>query len=914
MWSPDDSMILSSCHDGFFRLFKVDDQETIKTSTGPHSGHLWAVAFSENQDQFVTVGHEGKVVLWDLEQMIEHNKEKTVLEGHHGPILSCAFSCDAKQIVTVSADRTVRAWKCDVDLFEYSLTYAHECLLERQAEQRKKAELKDILERSAKGWSNAGAAKVILEKMAHPLGIHVVVFSPSGEHLVTGSEDCQIIFWSINKQQATRTLNGHEAPIAAIKFVPSGEQLASGCNGGVIILWEVATGRRLHTFTEHSDHIRSLDFNRSGSRMVSSSDDRSVKLWCLDDPYAGLERTPGLTIYSDSEAESENESISNNGSVKAGGGHGDRDQTRTNGTKGSPSDSKKSNEKDDELKEGLTLEEQLKRARNQREGQVLFKAYDENQSLVMQSLRFDRVVYSVAYSPDSKSVVTGSADSLIRVFGYEDKNENALVERVMIPREGQDSKDIHRSFVKSVMFDRESRRILSSGVDGTIKLWSARNGLLLRTFVGHTQETKQVCISPDNKAVLSCSLDETCRMWNLDTGEELFQIKHNHCIFSVNFSVDGKFIATGAHDGEFKVWEKDQVDYEKKPLRGWPRIRELLRRIRRLRSSPIGLAQDGRRVCLISKVHMLDGKPEKVGEVKDETQWITVENMVTGARDYQFALPEPAEYCTINETGEMIIFGRGTRLRVFLHGEQTYSTTKAHNAGIRDMRLSEDGVFLATGSEDNNCRVWRPTEEGILVRVKTLKGHLSGVRCVCFSPNGRYLATGSSDLCVKLWTVETWKIAITFKAHTNFLTALAFDVDGEKLCTAGEDSTIRIWALSREITTRKPPVERVRIRHIPSPVLTCDFTECGTRVVGVTQGRHIYVWHALKGSIMCHWEFLPFDPDAYQNSVWRCALLSLHNTLNAVMVTDATGNTFKFVLMSVSKPKDQATLLAEFYK
>jgi WD40 repeat protein len=56
VWSPDDSMILSTCHDGHFRLFSVEDQDTIKASTGPHLGHLWAAAWSATQDTFVTVG------------------------------------------------------------------------------------------------------------------------------------------------------------------------------------------------------------------------------------------------------------------------------------------------------------------------------------------------------------------------------------------------------------------------------------------------------------------------------------------------------------------------------------------------------------------------------------------------------------------------------------------------------------------------------------------------------------------------------------------------------------------------------------------------------------------------------------------------------------------------------------------
>jgi len=74
------------------------------------------------------------------------------------------------------------------------------------------------------------------------------------------------------------------------------------------------------------------------------------------------------------------------------------------------------------------------------------------------------------------------------------------------------------------------------------------------------------------------------------------------------------------------------------------------------------------------------------------------------------------------------------------------------------------------------------------------------------------------------------------------------------------------------------------------------------------------VWHALNGTVLAHWEFQPFDPDGYQNSVWRHAVLSLNNTLNAVLITDATGNTFKFVLMSIGKPKDMTDLLADSYK
>jgi len=70
VWSPDDRMILSTCHDGYFRIFSVDDQQTIKASTGPHLGHLWAAAWSSTQESFVTVGTWFGAVLTSLDFLL----------------------------------------------------------------------------------------------------------------------------------------------------------------------------------------------------------------------------------------------------------------------------------------------------------------------------------------------------------------------------------------------------------------------------------------------------------------------------------------------------------------------------------------------------------------------------------------------------------------------------------------------------------------------------------------------------------------------------------------------------------------------------------------------------------------------------------------------------------------------------
>jgi len=326
----------------------------------------------------------------------------------------------------------------------------------------------------------------------------------------------------------------------------------------------------------------------------------------------------------------------------------------------------------------------------------------------------------------------------------------------------------------------------------------------------------------------------------------------------------------------------------------------LLRKIVKLKPVPIGLSPDGRTCCSIKRVMRLDLIHQPI--TSEKQQELTVEHTVTSQKHYSFVLENAAEMAVITDDGCHVIVARGVTLQAYNNGELVFETNKAHKACMNDMRLSEDGQLMATASDDRRARVWRITDEGGLSRVKTLDGHVGAVKCVCFSPNSQFLATGSQDQCIKLWDTTSWKALVTMKAHNNVITAVAFDSPGLKMLSGSDDSTIRVWELPYKVTGRTPPVEIVRIRSIKSTVLTTDFTDDGTRVVGVLQARKIYVWHATEGTPLCWWQFMPFDPALYGDALWRTALLSLTDVLNAVVVGDTGGNTFTFALLGITNP------------
>ena len=65
--------------------------------------------------------------------------------------------------------------------------------------------------------------------------------------------------------------------------------------------------------------------------------------------------------------------------------------------------------------------------------------------------------------------------------------------------------------------------------------------------------------------------------------------------------------------------------------------------------------------------------------------------------------------------------------------------------------------------------------------------------------------------------MTSWKALVTMKAHHNVVTAVAFDAPGLKLLSGSDDATIRVWELPHRVSSKSPPVEIVRIRHIKTP-------------------------------------------------------------------------------------------------
>ncbi|ATZ50644.1 hypothetical protein BCIN_06g01390 [Botrytis cinerea B05.10] len=153
-------------------------------------------------------------------------------------------------------------------------------------------------------------------------------------------------------------------------------------------------------------------------------------------------------------------------------------------------------------------------------------------------------VTSVAFSPDSKQIVSGSLDNTIKLW---DITTGAMLQTL----EG------HTDSVTSVAFSPDSKQIVSGSWDYKVRLWDTMTGAMLQTLEGHTNIVISVAFSPDGKQVVSGSDDDTVRLWDTATGLQIQPTLEGHkdSVISVAFSPDGKQVVSGSDDDTVRLWD-----------------------------------------------------------------------------------------------------------------------------------------------------------------------------------------------------------------------------------------------------------------------------------------------------------------------------------------------------------------------
>ncbi|KAI6205159.1 WD-40 repeat protein [Aphelenchoides besseyi] len=116
--------------------------------------------------------------------------------------------------------------------------------------------------------------------------------------------------------------------------------------------------------------------------------------------------------------------------------------------------------------------------------------------------------------------------------------------------------------VTAVTFNDTAERIISAGIDNTLKMWDTRQGLV-HTFFGHQDTITGVALSPDGRHVLSNSMDCTAKIWDVQPFSNQDRcvrtlVGHQHNfeknLLKCAWSPDGKRVSVGSSDRLTYIW------------------------------------------------------------------------------------------------------------------------------------------------------------------------------------------------------------------------------------------------------------------------------------------------------------------------------------------------------------------------
>ena len=114
----------------------------------------------------------------------------------------------------------------------------------------------------------------------------------------------------------------------------------------------------------------------------------------------------------------------------------------------------------------------------------------------------------------------------------------------------------HQATVRGVAFSPDGRTILTGSEDHTARLWDAATGEPVGRPIRHEQFVDGVAFSPDGRTILTASWDHTARLWDAATGGPVGRpMAHDDRVSSVAFSPDGKTILTGGYDRTARLWD-----------------------------------------------------------------------------------------------------------------------------------------------------------------------------------------------------------------------------------------------------------------------------------------------------------------------------------------------------------------------
>ena len=272
------------------------------------------------------------------------------------------------------------------------------------------------------------------------------------------------------------------ASISKLAYLPDGRRVVSG-DKGTVRVWNLEDGKQEGTSMKHATYIRGLAVTRDGTNIICSDHGGLIKVWDV--------KSHEIVKQWTHPAGCPRISISPNDRLIAVG------------------------------------------------GKTVVAFYTMEGRQVNHSIKLDRYVWSLCFSPNGKKLACGTEDD-VRVY---DVDSGTLLS------------ESQQKWVDCVLWSRDGSRLFSGSYDKTICCWNSDTGEQIgHPWTGHTRSIQSFSLSPDGSILAGASWDKTVRFWDATTGHPIGHLQHDEHVYAVRFSPSGEFVVSGGSNGKIYLW------------------------------------------------------------------------------------------------------------------------------------------------------------------------------------------------------------------------------------------------------------------------------------------------------------------------------------------------------------------------